>query len=693
MNSEKESSRKPSDKDPVEPSEQTEFGEAADQAEKPQLVKTIARSDESKGTETAEPDEKPQLSEPAEESADVQPVQSERVAPTTDPDVIQILIKHYTDQFWSGLTRTNVALLAWVGAMILIFVDPILFLPQQAKTQRNLVKDLQRQQLDADKQSEKRILAQPVSLATPSSFAPAQSSTQGLKEERVSNGRLNGPDNKEPQLTGERGFKNDLEEMKPEARSANLETPLKERKQPEASTEQSSKNDLEEKKQEATDPLSKLRTPLGEISIRAIYAPLIWSVLFVGLLMFLLHKRLVLVGTLSKAIDLHMRHRPGKISAVSGLGAWSPFWLAPLPRPAQDSAFSEEIIRQFLGWTSAQKWREKLTWACLVLGFLLYAVVAWNSIQLIRFSNNPKLAFALSIIVIGFFLSSLLFARAWFVPKVKFGTFPESFVAHSPDRRRFLGMGIGLAGFSLIGGLVAVVLPRKPLMALRIISRFPRWRRKMKVPRFEVVNKFVVNPSSGPARDVPAKPPAASSQSGVIHYFGGNGFTSGRIYLNISRTKRRIFTIEDKEIIPILIQQANSGTLQGPRVDRNRVGALAECLALSLPAAKQFPVLWSAIVSDTKLKENTGRKPGYRLYDLYAGVAYHLKNDSERDKLIAYANEHWGSLPAMAARVKKWANPSEKWKKKWEDTPQWKSAIGDPKHPELYNGYCTRVTS
>lgn len=580
---------------------------------------------------------------------------------TLNPEMLQLLTKHYTDQFWSTLGRTSVFLIAWIGALLVIFIDPILPLPQEALKQKKSILEIKRQQTAAKAKQFEAGRERAVRAATESrELRPIVDEDSQTPDTQVEVRTL------------------------PRSQPTSSPTPTP---------------DFQEQRQQAASSLSKLRTPLGELNIRPIFAPLIWSVLFAGLLAFFLQRRIVLIALLAKVIQLRMLAQTDNPQVIRGLGSWTPFWLAPLPKAIGDSVLSEGMLRAYLGWEDNERWRSALTHLCIGVALAAHLAVVFIATLLVRASQDPGQMAAICFAVYGVFLACLLAVFAWLRPRIKLGSFPMGFLQIDRQRRWILRGAVSLAVVGSVAAVVTALLPtrvtKRVLLKLSGVS-LPRLRSKVPaVAHSAFTNSFRRHLSSS-----------------VIHYFGHQGLASNRVFLS----PKNVELIPDQEVISRLsltgktLQEsktppswpelpvnlgpgsASKNKKKAPRLNVSQAPALIECLAMEQCArgdrSAALSLLRSAIVLDASRKERLTKKiPSYRLYDLYVGLAYSMNDSLAIQDLIAYARAKWQKDKRMEKRVERWSSPRDEYLKKWRG-PNLPWSAPWPKDRTRYNGRC-----
>lgn len=616
------------------------------------------------------------MNPPEEPPGNPEASENTTIKKNVSPEVLQLLTKHYTDQFWSTLAKTSVILLGWIAALTLMFVDPIFPLYTEASRQTNILADIERQK-DAARIKSVSSARKSTSTAVPTPALPPADGQPGQGQTPVA---------EQPEGEATAQAARTTPSLPPTARRSPTPSPSP-TVAPLAVADPVAA--LQERKQEAIEQFSKLRTPLGELNIRIIFAPLIWSLFFAALLGFFLQRRLLLIGTLAKIVELR---RMSHTDRLTGLGSWTPFWLAPLPQPSGDTTLDEATLREYLGWGTTERWRSLLTKTCIGVALCAHLYVAVTTAFLVRTYRDPSQALAVFLAVVGSFICCLLASIIWLRPRVELESFPVGFVQMDKRRRRFLAAGFSLAGFGLLLALITALVPTgilKGLMVRLSGSTVPRFRRRPRPPMlYGYENSFHRN-----------------IYSYRIHYFGQRGLTSNREFLS----RENLTKVDLSQVFAALMPPNNTsfanlnappswpamtdtwGRSKTPRLIPSQASPLIECLALErwqTDPKGALDLLRVAILFDSQFKFGIGKRPSYRLYDLYAGLAFKMKNSPAIDDLVRYAQTRWKDDTRMTKRIQTWQTPTAAYISRWSsENLQWK--IGLPRDKSHYNGRCS----
>ncbi|HET7437786.1 MAG TPA: hypothetical protein VFN10_23980 [Thermoanaerobaculia bacterium] len=250
----------------------------------------------------------------------------------------------------------------------------------------------------------------------------------------------------------------------------------------------------------ARSHLEKLKTPLGDLNLPDDAGPFVWSMSLAGILIYVHRRRLLLTAMALQVVHLYRDRLHKPIHALDGLGAWAPFWLAPLPAVEGDgSRLDEEGLRdgllRFLGWRSDEARRTRLTVLCLIAIALTWLFVLVVAIAYATFAEGSRSFWAgWSLLVIPI-ATLLAFHVPWRQKMLPTGEFPERVERLSDQvaRRHFL-QAAGVLSLGVIGYNVYQAVPR----SLRYLAgvRWPRHRQKKKKKPLAIRNAIVVNPKS-----------------------------------------------------------------------------------------------------------------------------------------------------------------------------------------------------
>jgi hypothetical protein len=364
-------------------------------------------------------------------------------------DTTQALLKHYTDQFWSGISKTNTTLFAWAAALLLIIFTVLAPLSSKLNQANKKLERIQRLKEERNEKIAKR------------------SKTSG------------GPD---------------------EAATARLRIAIEEYDKAIKEAKQKYHRDFISTVQEVPLP-----PPLNKLNIGIPYIPLAWTILFAGMVSFYLYRRTVALGTLAQIVHIHLIENRRRLRDIRGFGSWAPFWLAPLPKVKSNDSVTpakmrwvNRALRQILGWNKGWTQRYGLMFLCFLLASILCVWIVWIAFTLdeILEESTHRLSIAVVIIVVGCILGSIF----WLRPDIYFGGYPEQLTTPSKARRSFLWV----VAASIATGLAYAVMPQEVLNYIRP-PRVPRWHKKqaaksaaiqVKPLAAEMQNKFLLNKKS-----------------------------------------------------------------------------------------------------------------------------------------------------------------------------------------------------
>jgi hypothetical protein len=136
--------------------------------------------------------------------------------------------------------------------------------------------------------------------------------------------------------------------------------------------------------------LASVKTPLGDLSVPALYVPHVVSLLTLGLLAYCLYQRRLLLSILVGALRLETEDLERDLSNMEAIGALAPFWLAPLPRSVSlKSLNAPNALTKVLGWHVGYRVRCQLTRTlatictiCVVVCAYIGSVSVWDYSQI-----------------------------------------------------------------------------------------------------------------------------------------------------------------------------------------------------------------------------------------------------------------------------------------------------------------------
>lgn len=593
-------------------------------------------------------------------------------------------VEHYTDQFWTGASRTNTILVTWGASLALIFVALIPLSGRAARYEETYGRyEDSRVQLARDKKR---------------SFSRLDAEKQYL-EEQIENAQAG--------------------RKKRETEMVSRINALRERIQ---AINEKSKEEKERFKEREVDLDTRFRdiktlksdlfpfnVPMGKLDIPVSYTPLVWVFLFTGFLFYFFYKRLVLIGAIAQVLHIQVDLRGKKIGDLRGLGSGAPFWIAPLPPTFSGSCVSREEVRQFLGWEPRALRRSTLTYAFLAAATLLYVWVTILAIKVVRIYDNPQLELGLMIAIIGTFALLAVLCWAWLLPRIQLESYPETLIASSTRRRVLLGVFSSVA----VVGYVYISTPRR-FLSHRLLTDSKRskrlalarrarkalatsetqWRGTFQLnqrtqvihyvspdgrtktlgsrrrtatnytpySKGDVIEILTTSDEKGATKTPFSQGEKTGGRSEVVR---GRGPASGNTDTRAHLTEREDPLTDSRGRLSVAVNDRDSNTTgaprdasvnsKRPRIASAQIGTTAERLAVEkLQAgdiALALKILWGAI------KEGGRSEANYRLYDLFALIAVQHSRAEQLKELIEYLSND----TELKKRVDKWKEPSSKW--------------------------------
>jgi uncharacterized membrane protein YagU involved in acid resistance len=364
--------------------------------------------------------------------------------------------------------------------------------------------------------------------------------------------------------------------------------------------------------------LEKLKTPLGDLNLPDDAGPLVWSMSLAGVLIYIHRRRLVLTAMALRVVHLHRDRLHKPIGALSGFGAWTPFWLAPLPLvegDLEDEGIRDGLLR-FLGWRSDQARRTRLTVLCLVAIAFTWLFVLVVAIAYARLAEGYTSFWAGGSLLVVPIVAVLAFHIPWGRRILPMGAFPER-VDRGVDetaRRRFM-QAAGVISLGVVGYNVYQAIPR----SLRYLAgiRWPRHRRKQRKNALPVRNAIVVNPKSG-----------------FLNYVRADGLALGGIQLPAARVAGL------KDIINAVWKPREKTS---PRLSRLRGPVIIEMVAVELATKGNVDLAIRLVL--TYLRETP--ITAVRLFNLVAALLANERSPQRLEELRMILNEQ--PDPARAA--------------------------------------------
>jgi hypothetical protein len=518
----------------------------------------------------------------------------------------ELLARHYSDRFWSSLSSTSTALMAWLAALLLIWGGYILPLPQKLERLANANKQVQN---DGNRlQAWEQKLQKPV---------PTRDALSRLK------------------LAVQQAQKNNYQ--------GNL-------------------RETQGEGEELQEDLDKIDTPLGTLEINKKFVPALWAILFAGLFTFYVQRRVLLLAMIGRAIRIHTSELGDQIKDLGGLGAWAPFWLAPLPDATRDSQVSREDIRAILGWGPRDGWRSFASSLVLAALLGLYASVLFVSWTIIDLVGKGEGQFrVLTIVVLGLLYCLALGGLSLWRP-ICYDGFPDRMLAEFPGRRAFLAV----AGTASLVGLAILASPRYVISGL-----LPG--KSLRVPRYRKPIRKILQPLAATLQNSFR----LNLRSKIVHYVDWEGWSAGAEGM----AERNLSPVERAQVKSLLPKPEQVAPNHLERLNLQQAGAMAERLALE--AAQQnnldlaLNLLWQGIGRDKAFKSLNLNRPSYRLYDLYVGLTvragelgserwkqflHSVREQRPMDAAIQQRLAHWESFSQDSRRAKRWTGEKLLWR-------------------------------
>jgi hypothetical protein len=596
-------------------------------------------------------------------------------------EVLEEWAEHYTNQFWTGANRTNTILVTWGASLALIFGALIPLSHRAAKYEESYGKYVGSVSLLAKQKNES---------------VARLSEDKAALEEQITNPEAGGRDETEIRRL------NRINAAKEQIQALNeLSKDLKEEFKERQAVLDNRFRDIKTLKSD----LFPFNVPLGKLDIPVSFTPLVWVSLFTGFLFYFLYKRLVLIGTMAQILHIQVDLRGKKIDDLKGLGSGAPSWIAPLPSAFSGSGVSREEVRQFLGWEPRAIRRSTLTYGFLLAATVLYIWVAILSIQVVRIYDNPQLELGLMICLIGTFALLAVSCWSWLLPRIQLESYPETLIGNSTRRQVLLG----IFSSAVVVGYVYMLTPRRffPLLFVPdskrskdlVISKSARktretsdnrWRGTFQLNKKTQVIHYVS--TEGRTKTLGSKARteqfAPYSKEGVINILTANqeksasetpsdqgeGNVAGARVIAVSArtantrgqlSQREIRVADRRPVVAIAVNDRGStpvrnsdnasDTSKCARLVSGQLGTIAEALAIEKMQAEDIPlalkILWAGIQNGGRAKSN------YRLYDLFAFIAFQHSQTEQLNELINHVSEDTELKP----RVQKWQNNSSKW--------------------------------
>lgn len=406
-------------------------------------------------------------------------------------------------------------------------------------------------------------------------------------------------------------------------------------------------------------------------AIETVYAPLLWSIMLLGLIAYLYRARLEVLRLVVSALR---SAGTAPEEARSSLLGDAPLWLAPVPSTSGDQPSRVDVERA-IGWSMSHEQSTFLALAALSTTWLLQMRVVWLGFVVAESLGSdtfdtvlvPSLLVVVAVMTVG---ATIMWIRAELPGATTFGTD----VVHVTRRRMMAKAALGAAA--------VVVFPA--YRWVRASGRLSWWMPfGRSEPRFRTVSRdapvqmsagaWVRNTRSRVVHYVVRKPVASgpAEQQGFVSRCGGQVEGTSAI-LGVS-------FLSEKNLIaskaPALTSDAD-GRPNLATVSRSFESAALDVLQSNTRNGRVaadkldevFGLLLRGIEYDALRAGRAGRAPSYRLYDLAAALAVRYGHrgviPSLEDAIRSGRYARPGHNSALASRLNKWKT-SAAWKAKW----------------------------
>jgi hypothetical protein len=165
---------------------------------------------------------------------------------------------------------------------------------------------------------------------------------------------------------------------------------------------------------DATATVSFKLPGLDPIPVPSSYAPLIWSILMLGLLIYVSKCRARMLILCGRALRIYRELRVPDAN-LEGIAAGAPWWIAPLPRREGSVTRPEDLLKAF-GWPLGANRMAIWNGLAFVLLLSLHARVAWITFRTEELVGTDLVSFALTIAVFLSLGIAFVVILGWFKP-------------------------------------------------------------------------------------------------------------------------------------------------------------------------------------------------------------------------------------------------------------------------------------
>jgi hypothetical protein len=371
-----------------------------------------------------------------------------------------------------------------------------------------------------------------------------------------------------------------------------------------------------------------------ELPVPPIYAPFVWCVLALALLVYLNYCRRRQATLMARGLRILKENVPYAPPYLSDLCPGLPWWLAPLPARNGPHGLTSEELNRAAGWISER--RRIAVFSISAMGLLFAVQVATLIISLRTFSvllRDPWARFPMVELTVLVFAATLVCALDWFSPHRVPDHMADETNPNRWERRHFLQTA-GLA-FASVG-----IFPTRNLLK----SYFPPPLRKRSVniktpnPRFRKRQRAAL-----PGEAVAAPNTAfVNRRSGVIHYAGAVNAPTQPCIRGVSSAALTSFSsmsladalAEPSAQAPVRVRQRFPGAK-----GKNRLHASCASWAVESEAEALFAKGQNQDACKLILGVLQTRPYDVRLYDRVAAASVAFNLPDQRRDLVALAKK------------------------------------------------------
>ena len=393
-------------------------------------------------------------------------------------------------------------------------------------------------------------------------------------------------------------------------------------------------SEIEEDRRQA---LIAFELPGFNFKVSAVWAPILWQILSLGLLIYIVLSRRNVLQWIGRAVRIYKKELSASHDDLRYLSEGIHWWMYPLPAEDNKEVTSEDYLN-ILGVKSRYSWKFLLV--VLLFGATLYSHFQMINIENYVLSQAKGLTFSLHDILFGIgiihIILILLVIYFWFTIK----TVPTHFALESDhnalSRREWVG------AFSVLAISTLTIRNWKKIVSV-IWYNNPRFVEKKPIRSRESYLE------SGWYRNI---------KSNVVHWVNSQGKIRVSSPINPGN-------LEKLSIDAILNSESDSKLKINPK--RATVSFEEACIEEfkkdNIDLACQY------LMRGIDYSENHNSQSSIRLYDLLAGISvrydcpYYLEDMLQ--KIGNYSDDF-----RFQSRKYNWLNPQSDWYRKWSDKNQ-----------------------